>query len=84
MPKISSVIYNRLKRGMPLQMDGTLNYGLYSHVRVTPERIREDRSPFNTYLNRGIPPYPVSSGLYRCNHICNTSRGDRFSILCQE
>ncbi|NPA61282.1 MAG: endolytic transglycosylase MltG [Epsilonproteobacteria bacterium] len=61
MPKISSVIYNRLKRGMPLQMDGTLNYGLYSHVRVTPERIREDRSPFNTYLNRGIPPYPVSS-----------------------
>ncbi len=35
--------------------------GLYFHVRVTPERIREDRSPFNTYLNRGIPPYPVSS-----------------------
>jgi len=61
MPKISSVIYNRLKRDMPLQMDGTLNYGEYSHTKVTPKRIKEDKSPFNTYLNRGLPPYPVSS-----------------------
>ena len=61
MPKISSVIYNRLKKDMPLQMDGTLNYGEYSHTKVTPKRIKEDKSPFNTYLNRGLPPYPVSS-----------------------
>jgi UPF0755 protein len=61
MPKISSVIYNRLKKDMPLQMDGTLNYGEYSHIKVTPKRIKEDKSGFNTYLNRGIPPYPVCS-----------------------
>ena len=59
MPLIASVIYNRLKKGMPLQMDGTLNYGKYSHQKITPQRIREDRSAFNTYKFKGLPPYPV-------------------------
>ena len=51
MPLVASVIQNRLKKGMKLQMDGTLNYGLYSHETVTAERIRTDKSKFNTYLN---------------------------------
>ncbi len=59
MPLIASVIYNRLKIGMPLQMDGSLNYGIYSHQKVTPERIREDQSSYNTYKNKGLPEYPV-------------------------
>jgi UPF0755 protein len=59
MPLVASVIYNRLKIGMPLQMDGTLNYGIYSHQKVTPQRIREDESSYNTYKNRGLPEYPV-------------------------
>jgi len=59
MPLISSVIYNRLKKGMRLQMDGTLNYGLYSHTKVTSKRIKEDRSAYNTYKRKGIPPAPV-------------------------
>jgi len=61
MPIVASVVYNRLKKNMALQMDGTLNYGKYSHVKVTPKRIREDKSGFNTYLNIGLPPYAVSS-----------------------
>ena len=59
MPIVSSVISNRIKKGMKLQMDGTLNYGKYSHLRVTPKRIREDRSVFNTYVHKGIPKIPV-------------------------
>jgi len=59
MSTVSSVIYNRLKKHMPLQMDGTLNYGKYSHVKVTPQRIKEDTTHFNTYKYRGLPPYPV-------------------------
>ncbi len=59
MPVIASVIFNRLKKKMALQMDGTLNYGKYSHVKVTPKRIKEDTSKFNTYANIGLPPYPV-------------------------
>ena len=59
MPLVASVIINRLNAGMPLQMDGTLNYGLYSHQKVTPQRIRQDLSFYNTYKNKGLPPEPV-------------------------
>lgn len=59
MPLISSVIYNRLKKNMKLQMDGTLNYGKYSHVRVTPSMIKNDTSSYNTYKNKGLPALPV-------------------------
>jgi len=59
MPIVSSVIQNRIKKGMKLQMDGTLNYGKYSHIKVTPKRIREDSSVFNTYKHAGIPVIPV-------------------------
>ncbi len=59
MPIISSVIYNRLKKDIPLQMDGTLNYAQYSHTKVTHERIQKDMSAFNTYHHKGLPPYPV-------------------------
>ena len=59
MPLVSSVIFNRINKGMKLQMDGTLNYGKYSHVKVTSSRIKEDKSIYNTYLHSGIPAYPV-------------------------
>ena len=61
MPLIAAVIYNRLKRGMKLQMDATLNYGPWSHRRITPERIRRDTSRFNTYRYKGLPPEPIGS-----------------------
>lgn len=61
MPLISSVIYNRLKKKMRLQMDGTLNYGKYSHIKVTPQRIREDNTTFNTYKHRGLPDSPIGA-----------------------
>ncbi|WP_253248319.1 endolytic transglycosylase MltG [Helicobacter sp. 12S02634-8] len=61
MPLVAAVIYNRIKAGMPLQMDGSLNYGRYSHLKVTPERIKKDTTPYNTYKYRSIPPYPVGS-----------------------
>jgi len=59
MPIVASVIYNRLRENMRLQMDGTLNYGEYSHIRVTPKRIKGDKTTFNTYKHRGLPDYPV-------------------------
>ncbi len=59
MALVSSVIYNRLKKNMKLQMDGTLNYSKYSHTKVTPAMIRNDETDYNTYKNKGVPSDPV-------------------------
>ena len=56
---VSSVIYNRLKKHMKLQMDGTLNYGKYSHTKITPKMIRNNNTLYNTYKNYGLPPKPI-------------------------
>ncbi len=61
MPLIASVIKNRLKKGVRLQLDWTLNYGPYAHTPVTPQRIRTDESRFNTYKHKGLPPEPIGS-----------------------
>lgn len=61
MPIVSSVIHNRLRKGMPLQMDGTLNYGKYGYTKVTAKRIKEDTTSYNTYKNKGLPKHPVSA-----------------------
>ena len=59
MPIVASVIYNRLNKGMRLQMDGMLNYGMNSHVKITPEMIRNDDSEFNSYKNNGLPSVAI-------------------------
>jgi UPF0755 protein len=59
MPLVSSVVYNRLQKGMPLQMDGTLNYWQFSHDKITAQKIRNDKSYYNTYVHKGIPQHPV-------------------------
>lgn len=59
MPIVASVIHNRLKKGIPLQMDGTLNYGEFSNTIITAKRIREDNSSYNTYKMKGLPKDPV-------------------------
>ncbi|MCL4432091.1 MAG: endolytic transglycosylase MltG [Epsilonproteobacteria bacterium] len=64
MPMVSSVIKNRLAKNMRLQMDGTLNYGKYSHKKVTAARIRSDKTTYNTYKHRGLPEYPVCNVSY--------------------
>ncbi len=61
MDLISAVIYNRLKIGMKLQMDGALNYGKYSRKKITSKRIRDDDSQFNTYKIPALPPHPICS-----------------------
>ncbi|MFF9815625.1 endolytic transglycosylase MltG [Streptomyces sp. NPDC014006] len=61
MGKVARVVFNRLERGMPLQMDSTLNYGLgRSTLRTTTADTRVD-SPYNSYQRMGLPPTPIDN-----------------------
>ncbi|MGW4032119.1 endolytic transglycosylase MltG [Streptomyces sp. NPDC004838] len=61
MGKVARVVYNRLARNMPLQMDSTLNYALNrSTLDTTTEDTRID-SPYNSYEHRGLPPTPIGN-----------------------
>jgi UPF0755 protein len=56
---IARVIINRLKRGMPLQIDATLYYG---QDPGTPfAELKAIDSPYNTYLYPGLPPTPIAN-----------------------
>lgn len=60
-PLVASVIYNRLARGMPLQIDATIQYLLDKpKERLLEEDLQID-SPYNTYRNPGLPPGPIAS-----------------------
>jgi UPF0755 protein len=60
-PKISAVIHNRLREGMPLQIDATVQYALPEENRLLTEEDYEYPSPYNTYLHPGLPPTPIAS-----------------------
>jgi UPF0755 protein len=57
-PLVSSVFFNRLKAGMALQSDATMGY--VTGGDVTADDLKQS-SPYNTYLNKGLPPTPICS-----------------------
>lgn len=61
---VSAVYHNRLKIGMPLQCDPTVIYALMLAGRWSGNLRKVDlemKSPYNTYVVRGLPPGPIAS-----------------------
>ncbi|MDY3000816.1 MAG: endolytic transglycosylase MltG [Romboutsia timonensis] len=60
-PIIASVFYNRLRIGMPLQSDATIQYIFKERKKIVTYKDLEIDSPYNSYKNKGLPPTPIAS-----------------------
>jgi UPF0755 protein len=60
-PLIAAVFYNRLRRGIPLQSDPTVIYGLPDFQGNLTREHLANPSPYNTYVVPGLPPGPIAN-----------------------
>lgn len=60
-PLVASVIYNRLKDHIPLGMDSTTRYEFNDYTKPLTQSQLAAHSPYNTRLNAGLPPTPISN-----------------------
>lgn len=60
-PLVAAVIYNRLRLHMPLGIDSTLRFALHDYESPLTEAQLKTPSPYNTRLNTGLPPTPISN-----------------------
>jgi len=86
-PKVATVVYNRLKKGMYLQIDATVIYALggkkadtgltYADLKVN--------SPYNTYIHTGLPPTPIDSpSLASLNAALNPASADYLYYVAKD
>ncbi|MBB4065553.1 endolytic transglycosylase MltG [Gellertiella hungarica] len=81
-PRVASVFINRLKKGMRLQSDPTIVYGIFGGEGKPADRpiyqsdLKKD-TPYNTYIIKGLPPGPIASpGKAALEAVANPSRTD--------
>lgn len=60
-PVVAGVIENRLAKGMPLQIDAAINYGIQKWRPLTYDDYKNVDSPYNLYRHKGLPPGPICS-----------------------
>jgi len=85
MPLVAGIIKNREEKGMPLQIDATLQYLMGSEEDwwpwVYPE-YKEIESPYNTYMHKGYPPTPIcNSGEAALKSALNPEKTDYFYYI---
>ncbi len=84
-PIVASVIYNRLDKGMNLQMCSTVQYVLGKQKAVLSVADTQIDSPYNTYQNPGLPPGPICSpGLASIKAALNPSETDYLYFVLSE
>ena len=82
MPLIAGILWNRLDKNKQLEIDATVQYargktekGWWTPIKGSETRSLE--SPFNTYLNKGLPPHPISNpGMDAIDAVLNPQETD--------
>jgi uncharacterized YceG family protein len=60
-PLVASVVYNRLRLGMPLQLDATTRYATGNYTKPLTMSQLNSNSPYNTRNHKGLPPTPIDN-----------------------
>lgn len=61
MPIVSAVYHNRLKKGMPLQSDPTVIYGIRNYNGNVTKKDLQTKTAYNTYRIKGLPSGPIAN-----------------------
>lgn len=83
-PKVSEVIWRRLKEGMPLGIDAAIIYGIKDYRGdLTWKHLKDDKNLYNTRLHKGLPPGPIGNpSLSSLEAVLNpTEEGYYFYVL---
>jgi UPF0755 protein len=82
---IGRLYVNRLNRGMPLQADPTVKYavGDFTLKRILKEHL-STQSPYNTYINRGLPPGPIRTTSKETVRDILTSEKNEYLYMCAD
>jgi len=84
-PIIAGVFIRRLERGMKLQADPTVIYGLGERFdgNITRAHLRED-TPYNTYVHKGLPPTPIAlPGRAAIHGVLHPQEGDSLFFVAK-
>jgi len=87
MKMVSGILQNRLKIGMALQADASIEYTIGTPLNELPpgqlaSELRETESPYNTYLNTGLTPTPIGNpGLMAIKAALNPTPSDNFFYI---
>ncbi len=79
---ISSILWNRIEEGMPLQVDAVFPYIIGRNTYQVTKVDLANKSPYNTYVHKGLPPGPISNpGLSSIRAAINPTQSDYFFYL---
>jgi UPF0755 protein len=85
-PLISSVFHNRIRKGMRLQTDPTVIYGVWTRTGSWNRNIsRQDLvtpTPYNTYVIPGLPPGPIANAGWEAPRCRRSAGAVRVFIFC--
>ncbi len=81
-PVIARVFLNRLDKNMRLESDPTVIYGISNFNGNLTKKDLKDKTPYNTYWIRGLPPGPIANpGLAAITAVLNPAKGNYYYFV---